>query len=53
MHGCNGMWGVIAMAIFHNEKGIIYGAVSSYQTVIKDNVSTQIWVPRGWDLLWV
>jgi hypothetical protein len=40
------MWGVIAMAIFHTEKGIIYGHVSSTDEKGK-------WIPRGWDLLWV
>ena len=33
VHGCCGIWGVIAMALFHTEKGVFYGAVSDKDIV--------------------
>lgn len=33
VHGCCGIWGVIAMALFHSEKGCFYGAVSDDKNV--------------------
>ena len=33
VHGCCGIWGVIAMSLFHSEKGLFYGAVSDDKNV--------------------
>lgn len=29
VHGCSGLWGCLAVAIFHKEKGLIYGEQNS------------------------
>lgn len=31
VHGCCGLWGVVAVAFFSNKKGILYGAEGSGQ----------------------
>lgn len=33
VHGCCGIWGIIAMALFHSTKGVFYGGVSDDTTV--------------------